>query len=197
VHLKELGFGHVIDLNADSEERRKASEAGIVYHPIKVTDPRPSEEELLAKFPEVVKIIVDACRRGEKIFMHCTAAKGRSPTFAMAYLIHEGYPAEEAIELVKKKHKKAWAPGEAVSIFKNALQEYSYLIGRQKELVSQFEKAYQKSNPSLSSELIREVTEKFRELVESFDDEELSNAWSSLGRLFLTIHRYQAKSQDV
>lgn len=191
-HLKELGFNHIIDLNADPEEGREVSEAGIEYHPIKVTDPRPSEEELLAKFPEAVKIIVDACRWGGKVFMHCTAAQGRSPTFAMAYLIHEGHPVEEAIELVKEKHKKkTWAPGEAVPTFKNALQRYSYLIVRQKELVSQFEEAYRKLNPDFSSGLIRDVTEKFRELVESFGDKELSNAWSSLGRLFSAIHRYR------
>lgn len=57
-----------------------------------------------------------------------------------------------------------------------------------KDLALEFEKAYHISHPDLPKELIEEVTKMFEKLVESFDDKQLGNAWSSLGRLFSAIN---------
>ena len=125
-YLKESGFKHVIDLNADPEEADEALRVGISYHPAEVRDDDPIQV-WLSKFDLAVGIIRRASENAETVYLHCTYGKGRSPTMAMAYLVTQGHTVEEAIAVVKSKHPEVWSPGNPTSKYAEMLEAYAKL----------------------------------------------------------------------
>jgi len=127
--LRELGFKHDIDLNADPEEADEALRVGLNYHPLDVrgTD---SLQVWLANLDLAIRIIDGAHERKEPVYLHCTYGKGRSPTFVMAYLISQGHSFEEALQLVSSKHPDVCSPGDSTSQYTKILEAYAKLRGR-------------------------------------------------------------------
>ncbi len=125
-HLKESGFKHIIDLNADPEEADEALRVGISYHPAEVRD-TDTIQTWLSKFDLAVGIIRRASANAEPIYLHCTYGKGRSPTMAMAYLLTQGRTVREAIEMVKSKHADVWSPGNPTQKYTEMLEAYAKL----------------------------------------------------------------------
>jgi dual specificity MAP kinase phosphatase len=125
-YLKESGFKHVIDLNADPEEADETLRVGISYHPAEVRD-NDAVQVWLAKFDLAIGIMRRASDKAEPVYLHCTYGKGRSPTMAMAYLITEGHTVEEAIAVVKSKHPDVWSPGNPTSKYTEILEAYEKL----------------------------------------------------------------------
>ena len=83
---------------------------------------------------------------GEAVYLHCTYGAGRSPTFAMAYLIHRGYSAAEAIEFVKHRHSNTWMPGSPVEKYTDVLESFEDIEKRQGSKVERTQQS-----PSLST----------------------------------------------
>jgi hypothetical protein len=119
-----MGFTHDIDLNADNSERSLAKGAGLSYHPVKAID-EYDLEVWLRKLQEVVDIVEKASRKKEKVYLHCTYGKGRSPTAAMAYLVSKNWPLRAAVEFVKEKGKLVWDEGNPVPKYTTILKAYS------------------------------------------------------------------------
>jgi protein-tyrosine phosphatase len=128
--LKELGFKHDIDLNADPEEAYEALRVGLNYHPLEVRD-TDSLQVWLAKLNLVIRIINGALEKKEPVYLHCTYGKGRSPTFVMAYLISQGHSIQEAMQLVNSKHPNVWSSGNPTSKYTEILEAYTKHSGRQ------------------------------------------------------------------
>lgn len=125
-YLKESGFKHVIDLNADPKEADEALRVGISYHPAEVRD-NDSIQVWLSKFDLAVRIIRRASENAEPVYLHCTYGKGRSPTMAMAYLVTRGHTVEQAIAVVKSKHPDVWSPENPTSKYAEMLEAYAKL----------------------------------------------------------------------
>ena len=107
--LKTEGITAVIDLNQDSEEMRSAEEIGLKYF----VDPQVRiEDDYEPIGVEVLKYVTGTVDRlmsdGHYVYLHCTAALGRSPTVAAAYLIRSGKTMEEAMNEVRKIRPLAW-----------------------------------------------------------------------------------------
>jgi len=122
--LLRLGFTHVIDLNADYSERSLSRRAGITYHAVKATDAY-GLKTWLKKLQTIVDIVEKATDNKEKVYLHCTYGKGRSPTAAMAYLISTDTPLQAAIESVKMKAELVWDEGNPVPKYERILRAYS------------------------------------------------------------------------
>jgi predicted protein tyrosine phosphatase len=125
--LKELGFKHDIDLNADPEEADDALRVECNYHPLEVRD-TDSIQTWLAKMDLAIRIIDQAHDNMEPVYIHCTYGKGRSPTFTMAYLIFKGRSIQEAQQIVTAKHPDTWSPGNPTSKYTEILEAYARLI---------------------------------------------------------------------
>lgn len=125
-YLKESGFKHVIDLNADPAEADEALRVGISYHPAEVRDEDPIQV-WLSKFDLAVRIIRRASENAEPVYLHCTYGKDRSPTVAMAYLLTQGHTVEKAITVVKSKDPNVWSPGNPTSKYTEMLEAYAKL----------------------------------------------------------------------
>jgi len=119
-----MGFKHDIDLNGDYSERSLARVAGISYYPVKTIDEYGLGVWLM-NLQEIVSIIEKASRRREKVYLHCTYGKGRSPTAAMAYLVSRDWSLQAAIDHVKEKGELVWDEGNPVSKYTNILKAYS------------------------------------------------------------------------
>jgi protein tyrosine phosphatase (PTP) superfamily phosphohydrolase (DUF442 family) len=122
--LCKLGFVHVIDLNADPTEQSRASGLSIMYHPVRVTD-ETSTEGWLEQVRRAVDIVSEAETRGEPVFIHCTYGVGRSPTFAMAWLVHRGHPVEHAVETVMRSRPGTWREGNPTEKYRAILDSYA------------------------------------------------------------------------
>jgi protein-tyrosine phosphatase len=125
-YFKELGFKHIIDLNADPEEAEEALRVGISYHPAEVRD-IDSIQVWLSKLDLAVGVIRRASANAEPVYLHCTYGKGRSPTTAMAYLLTQNHTVEEAVAIVKSKHPDVWSPGNPTSKYTEVLEAYARL----------------------------------------------------------------------
>jgi len=127
--LKESGFKHDIDLNADPEEADEALRVGLNYHPLEVRD-KDSVEVWVARLDLAIRIINGAHEKNEPVYLHCTYGKGRSPTFVMAYLVSQGHSIQEAVQLVSSKHPDVWSSGNPTSKYTEILEAYTKLRGR-------------------------------------------------------------------
>lgn len=102
---------------------------GLNYHPLEVRD-TDSLQVWPMKLDLAIGIINDAHEKKEPVYLHCTYGKGRSPTFAMAYLISQGHLIQEAMQLVCSKHPDVWSPGNPTSKYTEILEAYTKRSGR-------------------------------------------------------------------
>lgn len=95
----------VLDLTRSSEEEKWCGQLGIMYD-----DRIPRIEDdyapiSITKLKLVSRIVDDDISQGRKVFLHCKAGVGRSPTCAVAYLVHCGTSLSEAKEMVQSKRQ--------------------------------------------------------------------------------------------
>ncbi len=121
----------VLDLNRNGEEEEWCRDLGVMYDGrvprVDINPPIP-----IGKLILIARIIDEHLSNGRKVFLHCTAGRGRSPAFAAAYLIHGGMSLSEAKRFVSEK-RTVWT-GEhtdsAVSLDEFAkMQELAHLSG--------------------------------------------------------------------
>lgn len=96
IRLEELGFTHSVSLQADYD----SAEHGLAlahhcYLPTPVQH-APSISHLY----EGVAFIHEAVEGGGKVYVHCAAGVGRSPTLVAAYFIHQGMEVNDALDRI-------------------------------------------------------------------------------------------------
>ena len=78
--------------------------AGYGLHFHRVAVPDGDLERLRERLDEVVALVAELIRRGERIYLHCNAGLNRAPTVAIAYLhVHADLTLEAACALVKAR----------------------------------------------------------------------------------------------
>ncbi len=80
----------VIDLIQYSDSRNinpMSLNPHIQYHHFPLKD-TPSEN-LFKYYPKINKVIEEATKRGENIYIHCVVGMSRSPSIVIAYLMHK------------------------------------------------------------------------------------------------------------
>ena len=122
--LKKAGFHHVLDLNADPEEARIAKRVGVVHHSFRTTD-QSSKRVWVTNMRKAVDVIQRAEKSQERVYLHCTKGLGRSPTFAMAYLISRGNSVAEAIDSVKRTNPMIWCEGNPTEKYGEILKAFA------------------------------------------------------------------------
>lgn len=68
---------------------------------VPIADMRPPQGEALDAWRRSGPVVLDALRRGERVFIHCAAGLGRSGTLAAKLLIEFGVAPQEAIARVR------------------------------------------------------------------------------------------------
>ena len=109
----------LLDLTRSIEEEKWCSQLGIFYDD---RVPRIEDDYAPISIPKlklVSRIVDDDISQGRKVYVHCKAGLGRSPTCAVAYLVHCGTPLSEAKEMVQGK-RQIWLGRDA---------EYAGLLG--------------------------------------------------------------------
>jgi len=102
----------LLDLTRSIEEEKWCSQLGIFYDD---RVPRIEDDYAPISIPKlklVSRIVDDDISQGRKVFLHCKAGIGRSPTCAVAYLVHCGTSLSEAKEMVQSK-RQIWLGREA------------------------------------------------------------------------------------
>jgi atypical dual specificity phosphatase len=108
--LKREGFTCIIDLCRDNEhEPAMAEERGIEY---KVCFAHDQHAHTVEQLKAITKFISERDKRGEKLYIHCHAGLGRSPTVMIAYFISLGIPLNVALHDVEYKRKTNFINGE-------------------------------------------------------------------------------------
>ncbi len=95
----------ILDLTRSVEEEKLCGQLGLFYDD---RVPRIDEDYTPISIPKlklVSKIVDDDISQGRKVFLHCKAGIGRSPTCAVAYLVHCGTSLSEAKEMVQGKRQ--------------------------------------------------------------------------------------------
>jgi len=109
--LKSLGVSAIIDLDASSVEKAAVEPRKFDYESFKIENNyEPIDPDALKK---VVDIIDQYVNKGKKVYLHCFAGLGRSPTCAAAYLIYKGATYEDAIKKIKDARPQAWTGNDA------------------------------------------------------------------------------------
>jgi protein-tyrosine phosphatase len=91
----------ILDLTRNPQEEKWCSQLGIMYDD---RVPRIDDDYTPISIPKlklVSRIVDDDISQGRKVFLHCKAGIGRSPTCAVAYLVHCGTSLSEAKEMVQ------------------------------------------------------------------------------------------------
>src|SRR5262245_13338661 len=95
----------VLDLTRSVAEEKLCGQLGLFYD-----DRVPLIQDdyvaiPITKLKLVSRIVDDNISQGRKVFLHCMAGIGRSPTCAVAYLVHCGTSLSEAKEMVQGKRQ--------------------------------------------------------------------------------------------
>ena len=109
----------LLDLTKSVEEEKWCSQLRIFYDD---RVPRIEDDYSPISIPKlklVSRIVDDDISQGRKVYVHCKAGLGRSPTCAVAYLVHCGTSLSEAKEMVHGK-RQIWLGRDA---------EYAGLLG--------------------------------------------------------------------
>ena len=109
----------LLDLTRSAEEEKLCNQLGIFYDD---RVPRIEDDYAPISIPMlklVSRIVDDNISQGRKVFLHCKAGIGRSPTCAVAYLVYCGTSLSEAKEMVQSK-RQIWLGRDA---------EYAGLLG--------------------------------------------------------------------
>ena len=102
----------VLDLTRNTEEEKWCGQLGIMYDD---RIPRIDDDYAPISIPRlklISRIADDDISQGRKVFLHCNAGIGRSPTCAVAYLVHCGTSLSEAKEMVQGK-RQIWQARDA------------------------------------------------------------------------------------
>ena len=119
---RQIGTGLVVlDLNRNAEEENWCRELGVTYDE-RVPQIGDSAPIPVSKLRLIARIIDQHVSAGRKVFLHCTAGRGRSPTCAAAYLIHGGMSLSEARRFVSEK-RVVWIGDD--SSYASALEEFA------------------------------------------------------------------------
>ncbi len=119
---KQLGTSLVVlDLNRNTEEENWCRQLGVAYD-VRVPQVEDSPTLPLSKLRLIARIIDEHLSARRKVFMHCTAGRGRSPTCAAAYLIHGGMSLSEARKFVSEK-RAVWIGNDAG--YASSLEEFA------------------------------------------------------------------------
>ena len=102
----------IVDLTREGEEEKWCREIGVGYdeRTPKIEDdysPIP-----IARLKLISRLVDDNISSGRKVYLHCKAGIGRSPTCAAAYLVHCGTSLSEAKEMVVSK-RQVWTGRDA------------------------------------------------------------------------------------
>ncbi|MEW6213118.1 MAG: dual specificity protein phosphatase [Acidobacteriota bacterium] len=99
--LVSLGIRRVINLeNYENYDFKALAEADIEVFNLPLLDiDHPLPDDLIQR---AVSLIDEAARRGDQVYVHCTAGWQRSPAVVACYLIYKGMGAEESLALVKR-----------------------------------------------------------------------------------------------
>ena len=95
----------ILDLTRNPEEEKWCGQLGIMYDD---RIPRIDDDYAPIPIPRlklVSRIVDDDISQGRRVFLHCKAGMGRSPTCAVAYLVHCGTSLSEAKEMVQSKRQ--------------------------------------------------------------------------------------------
>jgi len=98
IRLEELGFTHSVSLQAEFDSVEHGLALAHHCHLPTVDLTPPTIDHLL----EGVAFIDQAVKDGGKIYVHCAAGVGRSPTLVAAYFIQRGMAVGEAIDHIKE-----------------------------------------------------------------------------------------------
>lgn len=113
--LEQQGIQILVSLTEEAPDARTLSSHSIEQRHIPIEDFAPPTMHQMNQFTTLVE---DAVENGQPVGVHCTAGLGRSGTMAAAYLVAKGYPADEALRMVRRIR-----PG---SIENNAQEEAVY-----------------------------------------------------------------------
>lgn len=119
--LAEMGFTADLDLE---EQRQEFPPRVPAYLWLPVKDHQAPSPEQLALGVAFLDAVV---QRGGKVYVHCRAGHGRSPTLAAAYFIAQGMSVAEAIKRVQDGRPEAHPETAQVE----ALKEFERTFGRQ------------------------------------------------------------------
>jgi len=116
--LARAGVGSVIDLRSEaSDDEQVLAKHGLHLYHLPVADKRAPTQAQLKK---VTKWALKEIAAGRKVYVHCHAGIGRSPTLATAILIAMGYPLSDAYNAVRRR--RPWATLSGVQW--EALEQY-------------------------------------------------------------------------
>lgn len=94
LRLEELGFTHSVSLQSEFDSAENG--LGLEHHcQLPTQDQHPPSIEHLQ---EGVAFIDQTVKGGGKVYVHCAAGVGRSPTLVAAYFITQGMTTAEAID---------------------------------------------------------------------------------------------------
>lgn len=96
--LQAEGITAIVNLRAEFDDRKKAIESDHYLHLPVRDNHAPSLEQL----KRGVIFIKTQISNGGKVYIHCGVGVGRAPTMAVAYLISEGMPGDEAWQTIQR-----------------------------------------------------------------------------------------------
>ena len=122
-NLARIGIRCVLDLRKEAQDDlEKIQVHSMNYLRMEVNDRGvPSINQAV----EAIKWI-KSHTANNKVFIHCNLGRGRAPTVAVLYLIHEGMRSEEAIKTIKKVRKYSYfnkTQLKMITDFENKLNE--------------------------------------------------------------------------
>jgi protein-tyrosine phosphatase len=106
---RKLGSELVImDLTGSNEEKAWCRELGINYDQRTPVVPESGQPIPISRLKVVAAVIGDNVDSGKKVVLHCLKGRGRSPTFAAAYLMQTGMSVADAKNAITGK-RQVWA----------------------------------------------------------------------------------------
>jgi hypothetical protein len=104
--LRESGFTHVINLQAEFDDSKVGAEAGLEVLWLSITEPiQDLPADLLEKGISFAGQAL--ARPPHKLYVHCLAGKNRAPIFAYAILRSMGRDQSQAIKIIRAVEPKA------------------------------------------------------------------------------------------
>jgi protein-tyrosine phosphatase len=120
--LKQRGVTAVVDCREEAQDDPAAlSAAGIKFLHIPTAD---RHGFTYAQMHEGVDWVLDHLSNGGRAFLHCEHGVGRGPLMACAVLVAQGYPAPEALNIVRRGRWQALPNDRQLAALLNFEQEW-------------------------------------------------------------------------